>query len=126
MSSPVQPSLIDNLLRWKWVLIAGLLGFLVGWAASTVLPLSMILHGGRYFQVHQAAESPPHAWFGHLRNAWTGQKTAIIVDFGERLDLAEDDRVQATFVATDETGVWNQGPRRIYKVEGSYSLLPPD
>jgi len=81
--------------------------------------------GRVWFKVYDHAESPQQAWYGDLCDEATGTRTAIIVDFGKKLDLAKDDRLQGSYVPTAETGRWNTAPYRLYKLDGEFKMVDP-
>ncbi|MEI6713488.1 MAG: GYF domain-containing protein [Verrucomicrobiota bacterium] len=105
-----------------------ILGILIGIIVATVgylswRPSSDPVDNRVWFRVYAPAEFPKGAWFGDL--CASGNKTEIIVDFGESLKLAKDDRLEGTFVMTDSTGKWNNGPFRIYKLKGKFRFIDP-
>lgn len=81
--------------------------------------------GRVWFKVYDHAQSPQQAWYGDLCDEATGTRTLIIVDFGKKLDLAQDDRLQGSYVPTAETGIWNNSPYRIYKLDGEFKMVNP-
>ena len=78
----------------------------------------------KWFVVRDAADAPKGAWYGNLcEKGYTYGGTSTIVDFGESVNLAQDDIIEGMFVQTESNGQQNKHPFRIFTVTNGYKLI---